>query len=265
VHTHVARLHGTPDTAEQRIIAAVSAVGAGALASHRSAARLWGIPRPDDDPVDVLLPAQRRDLQLDGVVVHRPRDLARLVPQRRFGIRCTNIIRTLLDFGAVEPESLHGAVGHAITTNLVSLEALELAAAEHARPGRSGVAAIRDAIADWSIDHKPADSILETAFARLAERYELPQLEFHPVIDGIEVDFRARNTPVIIECDGWAYHGRERQHFERDRQRDAKLIGAGWVVLRFTYRSIITQPKVTADRIIRAVAKWADAPAPDAA
>jgi very-short-patch-repair endonuclease len=270
LHPHVARLHGTPDTPdtpEQRIIAAVAAVGAGALASHRSAARLWGIPRPDGDSVDVLLPSKRRDVSLDGVVVHRPRDLARLVPQQRFGIRCTNIIRTLLDLGAVDPDALHSAVGHAITTNLVSLDALEVAAAKHARPGRSGVVAVRDAIAEWSIDDKPADSVLEMAFVRLADRFGLPELEFHPMIDGIEVDFRVRGTPVVIECDGWAYHGRERRHFERerDRERDARLIGGGWIVLRFTYRAVITRPKATADRIRAAIDRWSDAPAPDAA
>ena len=42
LHPGVARLHGTPDTAEQRIMAAVLAVGRPALASHRSAAHLWG-------------------------------------------------------------------------------------------------------------------------------------------------------------------------------------------------------------------------------
>jgi very-short-patch-repair endonuclease len=265
LHPHVARLHGTPDTPEQRIIAAVSAVGAGSLASHRSAARLWGIPRPDDDPVDVLLASQRRDVALEGVVLHRPRDLRRLTPQRRYGIRCTNIIRTLLDLGAVDPSALHGAVGHAITTNLVSLDALEIAAAEHARPGRAGVVAVRDAIAEWSIDDKPVDSVLETAFARLARRYGLPELDFHPVIEGFEVDFRVRETPVLIECDGWTYHGRERRHFERDRERDGRLIAAGWVVLRFTYRAIITRPSATAQRIHRAVNQWSGAPAPDAA
>ncbi len=265
LHPYVARLHGTPDTPEQRIIAAVSAVGAGSLASHRSAARLWGIPRPDDDPVDVLLPSQRRDVAFDGVVLHRPRDVRRLTPQRRYGIRCTNIIRTLLDLGAVDPSGLHSAVGHAITTRLVALDALEVAAAEHARPGRAGVVAVRDAIADWSIDDKPADSVLETAFRRLVERHGLPDVVFHPVIDGIEVDFRVRDTPVLIECDGWAYHGRERHHFERDRERDAHLISAGWVVLRFTYRAIVTRPSAAAERIRSAVAQWADTPAPDAA
>jgi very-short-patch-repair endonuclease len=265
LHPHVARLHGTPDTPEQRIIAAVSAVGVGSLASHRSAARLWGIPRPDDDPVDVIVPTQRRDVTLDGVVIHRPRDLRRLEPQRRYGIRCTNIIRTLLDLGAVDTPALHGAVGHAITTKLVTLDALELAAAEHARPGRAGVVAARDAIAEWSIDDKPADSVLETAFARLVQLHHLPALDFHPIIEGIEVDFRVRGTPVLIECDGWAYHGRERRHFERDRERDARLITAGWVVLRFTYRAIVTRPSATAKRIREVVAQWASAPAPDAA
>jgi very-short-patch-repair endonuclease len=265
VHPFVARLHGTPDTPEQRILAAVSAVGAGSLASHRSAARLWGVPRPDDDPVDVLLPSQRRDVDLAGVVLHRTRDRQRLVPQRRYGIRCTNIVRTLLDLGAVDPPTLHDAVGHAITTNLVTLEALELAAAEHGRPGRAGVVAVRDAIADWSIDGKPADSVLETVFRRLTQRHGLPDFEFHPTIDGVEVDFRVPSTPVLIECDGWAYHGRERDHFERDRERDARLIAAGWIVLRFTYRAIVSRPAATAERIRRAIAQWTDAPAPDAA
>ncbi len=259
LHPHVARLHGTPDTPEQRIIAAAHSVGAGALASHRSAARLWGIPRPEDDPVDLLLPSQRRDVQRSGVVIHRPRDLARLIPQRRYSIRCTSIIRTLLDLGAVDPQALPDAVGHAITNNLVPLEALEAAAEQHGRPGRSGVVAIRDAIADWSIDRRPTDSMLEAAFHRLAVRYGLPPLEFHPIIEGYEIDFRVRDTPVLIECDGWAYHGRERRHFERDRERDAKLIGAGWIVLRFTYRAVTTHPTATAERIRTAVAQWSDA------
>ena len=54
LHPYVARMVGTTDTPEQRIIAGVLAIGEPAVASHRSAARLWGVPRPDDDPVDVI-------------------------------------------------------------------------------------------------------------------------------------------------------------------------------------------------------------------
>ena len=39
---------------EATVAAAVLGAGPGAMASHRSAAHLWGVPRPDDDPVDVI-------------------------------------------------------------------------------------------------------------------------------------------------------------------------------------------------------------------
>jgi very-short-patch-repair endonuclease len=258
LHPNVARLIGTPDTPEQRIIAGVLAIGAPALASHRSAARLWGVPRPADDPVDVILTGDRRDLCLDGVVIHRPVDRARVTPLRRYGIACTNVLRMIVDLGAVDPDGVHPAVGHAVATRLASLDAIEAAVGQHARQGRRGIVAARDAIADWSIDHKPADSILEVVMARLVRRFELPPVEFHPTIEGHEVDFRIVDAPVILECDGWAYHGAIRDNFERDRRRDAELIAAGWVVLRFTYRSITTRPKATADRIRAAVTRWGD-------
>jgi very-short-patch-repair endonuclease len=268
IHPLVARLPGTPDTPEQRIAAGVHAIGAPALASHRSAARLWGVPRPDDDPVDVILTGTRRDLRLDGVVLHHPSDRGRLIPQKRYSIACTNILRTLLDLGAVDPNGVHTAVGHAMTTGLASLPAIDAAAAEHAKQGRAGTVSLRDAISDWSIDDKPADSVLESVMARLIRRYSLPPVEFHPLVQGREVDFRVIDTPVILECDGWTYHGLDRNNFERDHDRDADLIAAGWIVVRFTYRAIVTRPTATANRIRAAIDRWTPAtaaPPPDAA
>jgi very-short-patch-repair endonuclease len=268
IHPLVARLPGTPDTPEQRIAAGVHAIGAPALASHRSAARLWGVPRPDDDPVDVILTGNRRDLRLDGVVLHHPSDRGRLIPQKRYSIACTNILRTLLDLGAVDPHGVHTAVGHAMTTGLASLPAIDAAAAEHAKQGRAGTVSLRDAISDWSIDDKPADSVLESVMARLIHRYSLPPVEFHPLVQGREVDFRVIDTPVILECDGWTYHGLDRNNFERDHDRDVDLIAAGWIVVRFTYRAIVTRPTATANRIRSAIDRWTPAtaaPPPDAA
>ena len=117
--------------------------------------------------------------------------------------------------------------------------------------------ALRDAIADWSIDHKPADSVLETIMARLIARHGLTPVVFHPIIEGYEVDFRVRDTPVILECDGWRHHGLDRTGFERDRERDAELIAAGWIIVRFTYRAIVSRPAATAQRIRAAVDRWA--------
>jgi very-short-patch-repair endonuclease len=265
LHPNVARVPGTADTPEQRIIAGVAAAGEEALASHRSAARLWGIPRPDDDPVDVIDARDGTQSTLDGVIVHRPSDRRRLAPQRRFGIRCTNVLRTLADLGAVDAAGVSAAVGHVIAVRLADLNALETAARELAQRGRPGIPALRDAIDDWSIDAKPADSILEAAMVRLIRRHELAPVEFHPIIAGHEVDFRVIDTPVILECDGWTHHGLDRAGFERDRSRDAELIAAGWIVVRFTYRAITVRPSTVARRIRAATDRWMTAPSPDAA
>jgi len=40
---------------------------------------------------------------------------------------------------------------------------------------------------------------------------------------------------------------------------------AGWIIVRFTYRSITSTPGRTARRIQNAVARWSAFPAPDAA
>jgi very-short-patch-repair endonuclease len=256
----VARLPGTPRTPHQRIAAAVLAAGTGAIASHRSAAFLWDLAPTGG--VDVLIPGRRRHPRLAGVHVHRPVDGLDLAPHRRFGIPCTAVLRTLCDLGAVDPSAVSGAVGCALSRRLVDLELLERAVATHGGRGRRGVAALRRAVDDWSIDAKPADSVLERAMTVLVERHSLPPVEFHPRIGRWEVDFRFVDTAVLVECDGWTSHGLDRQQFERDRRKDDDLHAAGWIVVRLTYRSIVRRPAETARRLRRVVDRWAHLPSP---
>jgi len=257
LHPGVARLYGSSSSVTQTIHAAVLAAGPGAMASHRSAARLWGIPRPDDEPVDVLLPRRSRQATVAGALVHRPRDLRDLNPSRRERVPCTNILRTLCDLGALDPAAVPGAVGHVVAANLASPAALEAAIRRHSRRGRPGVPALRDALADWVLDGKPVDSVLEPAMRRLLADHDLPPAEFHPVIGGYEVDFRILDSPIVLECDGWTTHGLQRDQFELDRVRDAELGALGFVVLRFTYRAIVRRPRREAERIRRNVLRWA--------
>jgi len=257
IHPGVARLVGAADSREQRIMAAVLAAGRGALASHRSAAYLWGIPRPRNDPVDILFEPRRRMVALRGVVVHRPRDAADLKRVLRTRIPTTNILRTLCDLGACDPGSVHGAVGHALSTGLADVGALDRAIARHSERGRHGIVAFRNALLAWQIDGKPADSVLEPVMRDLLHDFSLPPAEFHPIVEGYEVDFRIIGSPVIIECDGWATHGLDREQFERDRERDADLTAAGNVVLRRTYRQLATRRAESARKIERALRQWA--------
>jgi very-short-patch-repair endonuclease len=257
LHPGVARFAGAPETREQRIAAAVLAAGPGAMASHRSAAYLWGIPRPDDDPVDVLLSERRREATLDGVIVHRPRDRKDLSPVLRQNIRTSNILRLLCDLGAVDQPSVVAAVGHVVTTGMASPVALRTAVDVHTRRGRHGVPAFRAALDEWVIDGKPADSVLEPAMRDLVAAHRLPPVEFHRIIHGYEVDFWVIDSPIVLECDGWDSHGRNRVQFEKDRRRDQELTAHGYITVRFTYRQVTRQPAAQADRIRSVIMRWA--------
>ena len=233
------------------------AAGPGAIASHRSAAHLWGIPRPDTDAIDVMLIDRRREASLDRVVVHRPRDRKDLTPVLRHNIRSSNILRLLCDLGAVDPPSVPAAVGHVVTHGLASPAALRAAVDVHARRGRHGVPAFRDALDEWVLDGKPTDSVLEPAMHRLVADHGLPPVEFHTVICGYEVDFWIIDSPVVLECDGWETHGRNRVQFERDRVRDAEMAAGGYITLRFTYGQLMRHGRAQAERIRTVVRRWA--------
>lgn len=260
IHPNVARMVGAPTTWEQGILAAVLAAQPGAMASHRSAVRLHGVPRPDDDPYELTVLDRKRGLQLAGVVVHHPRDLLDLRPICKRRVPTTNILRWLCDLGAVDPAGVPAALGHVLSLRAVSLAALSAAVARHSRCGRPGVPALRAALAEWTVQGKVPDSVLEPAMRDLLQRYRIGPWQFHAFIAGFEVDFWITDTPVVLECDGWEYHARTREQFERDSERDATLIAAGFIPVHCTYRGIKKHPARVAKRITDALTVWGSPP-----
>jgi hypothetical protein len=212
VHPGVARLPGAPVTREQRIAAAALAAAPGGVASHRSAAYLWGVDRPEDDPIDVIVTRRTRTFELDGVIVHRPRDLQDLTPVLKQRIPTTNVLRLLCDLGAVDPRGVAAAVGHIVTSHLASPMALRNAIDRHGRSGRRGVPAFRRALEEWVIDGKPVDSKLESAMRRLFQRYRLPPYEFHAIAGPYEVDF------LIVVPVRFTYHQVVWEHAKQARR-----------------------------------------------
>ncbi|MEX0848465.1 MAG: DUF559 domain-containing protein [Ilumatobacteraceae bacterium] len=258
VHRGVARVVGSPRTREQQITAAVAAAGPGALASHRSGAFLWGVRRPPNDPVDVIVPERTRRTRLDGVSLHHPRDVADLRAVTRSGIPTTDPLRTVLDLGAVHPAGVQAAVDHVVRTRLASPRAIRRFLDQHARSGRAGVRPLRTALAHWAIyDQGDADSRLETRMAEVRSRYGLPHLTFHAIAAGYEVDFLVTGTQIVIECDGHESHGLDRDQFEFDRLRGAHLSAAGFIVVHVTWRQLEHQPRRTAEDILAVIRRWA--------
>ena len=61
-------------------------------------------------------------------------------------------------------------------------------------------------------------------------------------------------TRLVIELDGWQYH-RDRDSFEEDRRRDARLTVLGYRVLRFTYRQLMRKWQVVRSTIAACIAQ----------
>ena len=62
------------------------------------------------------------------------------------------------------------------------------------------------------------------------------------------VHFLWREQRVIVETDGWDGHS-GRIAFEHDRDRDQRLLAAGHLVMRITWRQVARQPTRAAARL----------------
>lgn len=100
LHAGVFAVAGAPASWEQSIMAACLAAGPGAVASHRSAARIWRLVEPSDEIVEISVPRSQRP-RLRRVMVHRSTDLVPGHTSVRQRIPVTNPMRTIVDLGAV--------------------------------------------------------------------------------------------------------------------------------------------------------------------
>lgn len=87
--------------------------------------------------------------------------------------------------------------------------------------------------------HDPqAESGIETLI-RLALRRHRVRARSQVVIPGVgRVDFLIGDR-LVIEADGYDWHG-DRAAFERDRERDRELVRRGYVVIRASYRQVMS-------------------------
>jgi very-short-patch-repair endonuclease len=222
-------------------LAAVLAVGRGAVLSHRDAAGLHDLRPANHVLVDVTTTAQPRNVP--GIRLHRTRSLDARDTTTVHGIPVTTVARTLVDLAAqVPPDHLAAAIKAAERRRVFDLRAVEAATARtRGRRGR-GHRALKEAIAERAaLQGTVTLSFLEDAFLRLVRTNGLPLPVTNVLVEGFQVDAVWRTHRIAVELDGWRDH-HTRQAFERDRERDAALTAAGWRVVRFTYRQVTQRP-----------------------
>ena len=97
-------------------------------------------------------------------------------------------------------------------------------------------------------DDGPTRSAFEDAFLAFAKRHGLPRPEVNRRVAGYEVDMLWQAQRLIVELDGYAFH-HHRRPFERDRDKDADLVAAGYSVVRITWQRLTRQPEREARRL----------------
>lgn len=232
-------------------MAVVLAAGEEAVASHRSAAWLWGLA--DELVLDVTVPRHRRP-RVAGALVHRPDTVEATRHSRRNGIPVTNPLRTLCDLGAVVPvEQVSEATERALAERLVTAAGLRAESARLRAHARRGAAVLQTALDARALLDRPADSVLESRMAALFRRHGIPRPVFqHAVrVEGrfiARVDFAYPECLLAIEVDGHDAH-RTPAQLQADLARQNRLVAAGWTVLRFTWADVIRQPEMVAATI----------------
>jgi very-short-patch-repair endonuclease len=93
----------------------------------------------------------------------------------------------------------------------------------------------------------------EERLLALVRQAGLPAPECNVRIAGHEVDFLWRASRLIVEVDGYAFHG-SRDAFERDRRRDAELQAVGLTVVRLTWRRLVHEPEAVVALLARRIA-----------
>jgi very-short-patch-repair endonuclease len=207
-----------------RIIAALLAVGPGAVVSHTAAAYVWKLIPSLPPFVHVTLidrvPRRRR-----GIAIHQASRLDTTIHQQ---LPITTPAQTLAQ---LPPPERGRARAEALVKGLIARSH-----DDHAEPTRSEL----------------EDALLP---ALAAARLPRPRVNEHVLAH--EADFHWPEHRLVVETDGWRVHGRRRA-FEDDRARDAELHAAGWVVLRFTWRQVMRETLLVTVRIAQVLTRRSD-------
>jgi len=244
------------------------------VASHESAAWLWGLLKRDPAVPVVSVPHNRRPVvATDGatmgsrggagsranVIVRRSRDLAHSSTSLRQGIPTTNPLRTLVDMaGVAEPALLDEAIDAALAVRLVTVEGLLAEAARLGRHGRSGPAQLTRRLAKRGFTGAPAPSALESRALRLlaASRVRVEQCEVVVEGTGYRLDIQLAGG-LFVELDGYTYHwSPDQKRYDDARRNKPRLLG--FEILVYDWQTVTRQGRRMVEEIRTALAMRPD-------
>lgn len=227
-----------------------------AWAGYTTAAAAWrlggyGAPSSDRHRTDIHLCVDAIGAESrPGIRVHKLR-LGRGDTAAIEGL--PTVSPTLIPFqlaAAGEPAwAIERAMADALDRSLTSRSKLKRTLGRWS--GRPGAPLVRSLLeAEHGVQLTRSEA--EARMLGLIRRAELPQPESNVRLMGgrFEADLLWRTERAVVEIDSYRYHDRDKA-FQADRARDAALGGAGWRVMRVTWRMIVSEPEALLVRLTR--------------
>jgi very-short-patch-repair endonuclease len=261
VQPQVMALPGSASSPRREILAKVLETGLDAVASHTTAAWLWGIAGYGPHPVHVVVTRQSRHHERLDWTVHQ---FTGLPPHHRRtvdGVLVTSPALTMLHLAQVVSEKrLARAIDNAWSLRLLTGRDLLELDAELAIQGRNGIRALRKAAKARGENWVPPQSNIESRFMELMNSMGHVGFKRQVEVAGerwtARVDFLHERSATVVEIQSERYHTSLSDR-EADSERRVRLEAAGFTVIEVWDNEIFQQPVVVLERVAQAIRRAA--------
>jgi hypothetical protein len=242
VHPGVYRIAGAPVSWRGMLLADCWASRRLSVASHRSAAELWGLPGGQTDIIEITCDRWKR-ARPPGLVVH---ETSLLLPDDTTevdGIPVTTLDQTLLGLAAVgSPAVVEMALDRALRLGLTTMASLESFVGRKRQRGRNGSAVLGRLVETRDPLAKVPESAMETRMKQLLRRHGLPTPKFQYEIRHhgrfvARVDAAYPELRIALEYDSYEHHT-GKLALVRDNDRRNHLTRIDWRTVTFTAADI---------------------------
>jgi len=224
------------------VLSQPEAIVAGRSAAHLHGFDGFGIGRPE-----LIIPAYG-NARSELARLARDSHFAEIDTERIAGFQVTTVAETLWTLSSrLDRPALERQINGQLTARTLRVGDFDPILDRIDGERRTGGPRLRAVLDDRRFDaFQPATSELERYLYPVLDSPGIPSYRRQCPVrldEGIEavLDAFVEEWLMIVEADGRRWHTR-RADFERDRRRDNAALAMGLVVVRFTYKMLVTEP-----------------------